>query len=32
MQYYYAAAATIALSAIFGAGYLFKAIDRRYKD
>jgi hypothetical protein len=32
MRYYYAAAATLALSAIFGAGYLFKAIDRRYKD
>ena len=32
MRFYYAAAATLALSAVFGAGYLFKAIDRRYKD
>jgi hypothetical protein len=32
MPFDLAAAATLALCVIFGAGYVFKAIDRRFKD
>jgi hypothetical protein len=31
MAFDVAAAATLALCAVFGAGYAFKAIDRRFK-
>ena len=31
MAYAFAAGATLALCVVFGAGYVFKAIDRRYR-
>jgi hypothetical protein len=31
MAYAFAAGATLALCVVFGAGYAFKAIDRRYR-
>jgi hypothetical protein len=32
MAFDFAAAATLALCAVFGAGYVFKAIDRRFRS
>lgn len=32
MRFSFAAAATLVLCVIYAAGYVFKAIDRRYKD
>ncbi len=32
MPFDIAAAATLGLCALFGAGYVFKAIDRRYRN